>query len=267
MRPTDAKSNETDTETLPPPGWSAGMLHLTNLLAFGKRPGVRRRIAELYRAEPRLSEAELLAALRELVVEVGQAAAQVLAQAVGVTAANWVRFCDPGNTAAELKGSRAVLRRLDRIWGGVHLLAIEAVTEVRLRWPGPTVGHLVVLCGEARAVVQDERGTREERIQASALPVGLELVLAPGALGLVRRPGVEALLEGASAAGMALPALIAELSGGRSLELTTPAGRLAVEGAEVRLNGRRVRLSTAEMQALRLLAEQPCVPVARQRLG
>ncbi|MGH3183931.1 MAG: hypothetical protein ACRDOE_18800, partial [Streptosporangiaceae bacterium] len=111
------------------------MLHLTNLLAFGKRPGVRRRIAELYRAEPRLSEAELLAALRELVVEVGQAAAQVLAQAVGVTAANWVRFCDPGNTAAELKGSRAVLRRLDRIWGGVHLLAIEAVTEVRLRWP------------------------------------------------------------------------------------------------------------------------------------
>lgn len=261
MRPLVHRSDAAAGPPPPPPRWSVGLLHLTTLLAFARQPGVRRRISELYRSELRPGEAELAAALRSLVVEVGRVAARSMAETAGVEVPELLRYCDPGNSAVELTGNRVELQRLDRVWGGPTLLAMEMVRTVRFRWPGPTVGHLIVLCGDARVT------GRGERIQTCAVPIGLEIEFQPGTLALMRREPVASLLEAARAAGLALGGVMAEIAGAPSLEVATPVGRLALEGEVVRLNGRKVRLTVAEMQTLRMLAEKPGVPVARKSLG
>ncbi len=244
----------------PPGAWPRGTLQLTTLLALAEPPGVRQRLAELHRRQPRPQGAELLAELHPLAVQVVHGTGLAMAAAAGLELGEMLQFADPQAAQATVRGHHAQLRRLDRIWGGAPLLAIEALEEVRLRWPGPMVGSGLVLRGGVRAAGM--------AVPAAALPLplGLELELEAGAVVLLRRDLVGTLLEAAREAGLAVAPVIADAAGALSV-VETAAGRLELRGLTAELHGRKVRLTAAEALALRLLMEQGGRPVARGALG
>ena len=263
--PTDAVS---PAKSGPRPGplpaplapWPRGVLQLTTLLALAEPPAVRQRLAELHRRQPRPHGAELLAGLYPLAVQVVQGVALAMAEAVGLELGEFLQFADPQAAQAALRGRHAHLRRLDRLWGGSPLLAIEALEDLRLRWPGPMIGCAVVLRGTVRAAGLTVPAA------AMPLPIGLELELEAGAVVMLRRSVVGTLLEAVREAGLAVAKVIADAAGTASV-VGTPAGRLALHGLTAELQGRKVRLTSAEAQALRLLVEMAGQPVARGAFG
>lgn len=239
--------------------WPVPMLPLMTLLALAEPAEVRQGLAEL-RREPRAQGTALLNRLHPLVVLTVHGAAQALAEAIGADLAAVLRFCDPHSLAALVRGERGQLRRLDRIWGGPALLAVEATHALQLRWPGPMPGCALVLHGSAEAAGVEDNAT------ALALPIAAVLRLEPGAVVLVRRAVVGTLLEAARDAGLFVPKIITDACGEVS-SVNTVAGDLVLAGMVATINHRRVRLTRAEAQALRLLMEAPGYAVARRDLG
>ncbi|MGH9393031.1 MAG: hypothetical protein ACRD1E_02590, partial [Terriglobales bacterium] len=241
--------------------WGPSVLHLTAQLSFAYQLSARARVAALYRDVPRLHGKPLLAALHPLVVEVLGFAARSVSGAFGVPVLELLRFSDPGCHESELRGGCAVMRRLDRIWGGRTVAAIEALRPFRMLWPGPRGGQGIVLRGE---VELDHQPVGEFGLLA--IPLGFELALGAGAQVLLRLDVVGGLLEAAQAAGLSVAELVAQ-AGGERQGFATPAGRFELGPSACLVNGRRIRLNKSETEVLHLLAQTPGAVVPRAELA
>lgn len=230
-------------------------------LSEAQQPRVRMKVAEIYRVVPRLQGAELLAALHPLVVEVLALVAKNLAGMLGVNVADMLRFSDLTCRDEVLRGTRAVKRRLDRIWNGTDTSLIEALVPTSLLWPGPRTGYCIVLRGDVE--VDHAKAELHCRI---AISLGAEVSMGAEAELLLRRSPIGHLLEVAQAAGMQPSELIANALGERQ-QYPTAAGLLELEPAGCRLGGRRIRLTVAETALLRRLAQSNGKVVAKSELA
>jgi len=230
-------------------------------LGAAQQPQVRAKVADLFRAVPRPLGNELLALLHPLTVEVLKLAARCFADFLGAKPADVLWFSEPKCAQVELAGTRAVKRRLDRIWGGVATAMIEALDSASLLWPGPGFGQCLVLRGDVE--VNHMPVVAYQHVE---IPLGAEVAMSPGAQLLLRRSLIGSLYEVAQAAGLHVVDLIADAQGERRA-YRTAAGLLELEQAGCRLSGRRIRLTVAETALLRRLAQSNGKVVAKSALA
>jgi|SRR6185312_5243441 len=241
--------------------WSQATLLLLMQLGDAQQPHVRMKVAEIYRSVPRPQGRQLTAALHPLVVEVLALAGQKFADLLGATPEAALRFADPSCAEIELRGTRAVQRRIDRIWGGAATAFIEAVKPTSLLWPGPRNGQGLALAGEIEV-----RQAPVKPFQKIDIPLGAEVVMMPGAQLLLRRSIIGSVLELAQGTGFIAHELIAEALG-EPARYATAAGMLEIERAGCRLGGRRIRLTVMEAALLQRLAKSNGKAVAKAELA
>lgn len=248
-------------QTVPPANWGEGVLQLTTVLMLSPRAEVRQKVAALLRGEPRMAGQALLAELQPLAAGMVQRVARCMAEALGCEPDELIRFCEPNAGALELQGRHAIKRRLDRVWGGRALASVEATKEFRLPWPGPHVGHAILLRGTGTI-----DGQPWLPHAMATLPYEAEARLQPGALILLHDPPLSRLLSTMMAAGLA----IYELMGQGPADgngVATPLGRMIVSENLLQLNRRRIRLTESEARVLRRLAQSPGQVVSRLELA
>ncbi|MGH9475605.1 MAG: hypothetical protein ACRD1C_04660 [Terriglobales bacterium] len=241
--------------------WPERLVHLAVLLGTAPEP-TRGKIVALYNRLPALAEGELLPTLRLLSIGLLRNVATALASSLGCQMDVLLRFADPASTARELETKDALLRRLDRYWGGIPLLTIEARDEVWLCWPGPLPGRLIALRGRVEV-----DGTVLASHDYLPLKPGGGLMMARGALVMLRRPLLGTILEVIHSADLSVAEVIAAACEA-VITVRTPAGPLTYYMAKsaVMINRRYIRLSTHEAIALEVLLRRPGVLTERGEL-
>ncbi len=235
-----------------PPGWPEPLFRLTILLSSSPEP-LCSRVAALCRANPPLDAAAARRALYPIVTELVRNAAQTKAAAVGCEPERLLQFAKPAALESTLEGENAIVQRLDRRWGGMSLVALEAKRDYWMVWPGPLRARLIVLKGPVEVGNNFER-----RLEFFLLCAGAELSCGAGSLVLHRPSLVGTLLEAAQAAGILSEELLAAAAG-TSLKALTAAGALKLDTGRglATLDAREIRLSSSETQALQVLLRRP----------
>lgn len=202
-------------------------------------------------------------ALRKPTVALIRDAAQALADGLGCTAEEVLRFCDPTAAAHQLQGTYATFTRLDRLWGGAPLAQFSAAGPLVVTWPAPVIGRVIALHGKVQVNGRDLAPG-----QYLPVAVGDRLGMDTGALALLRRTTVALLLETALGAGFRD---VVEACCAADLELEVGGIRLHLGERLVTVNGRSVRLTALENRAMEILARHPGEVQARalmmDRLG
>lgn len=236
------------------------MLRLAVLLCTSGEPA-RGKVAALYKQSP--SEPGTREAMQTLAVGLLQNVAGALASGLGVGMEELLRFADAASSQFELETADAILRRLDRRWGGMPLLSLQARDEVWLRWPGPLPGRMIALAGP----VEVDKITAENHAFRVLHPdAGLHM--GRGALVLLRRPLLEVILETIVGADLALTEVFAAACE-TTISVVTPVGPLAFHFVKhaVELNHRYIRLSAREAAALGVLLRRPGQLTERRELN
>ncbi|HXR96419.1 MAG TPA: winged helix-turn-helix domain-containing protein [Terriglobales bacterium] len=229
--------------------------HLVALLGMARQPRVRQRLRELSTTVPRMARASMQSLLFECTELVVRDAATTLSASLDTDFSQYVAFHTPTETAAEIRTPMAVLRRLDRVWGGPPLVQLDILRDWKLTWPGPSAGRLLVMRGKVSL-----DGKSVPANQLTQIETGSTLLAAPGALILWRRSLVGALLDAAAVAGLD-PGEILKAAAGSSRLRINPTTRV------VKLRDRAVRLTLRESAALDLLSRKVGAPVTRHELA
>ena len=229
-----------------------------------------------------MSPRQVMAALEPVAERALREAAAPLALGLGAEIAEVLRFCsDTGGRASaigELRGRNGTLRRFDRLWGGPMLAQIEAHAELH---------YSMLLRSQARWLVtrgtvwiHPARSTPALAAAAAAAPQPVppyttfqlspwqELVMAPGAVVLLRRGPVNTLLEAVQEAGLPVDRLVAA-AGQPAISIPTPLGPLGFDRQHrtACIHGRTVRLTHAECEVFSALCHTPGVISARTALA
>lgn len=262
MAASELRSGAASPQTTTPAGWNADVLQLTTLLMLSAQDAVRRRVTELYRARMRLSLGEVLSALEPLVEEIITGTTEAMAQALGTGCDAVVRNALPRSMATELGGRHGVERRLDRVWGARGLASLEASSEMRLIWPGPRMGHALLLHGRGGL-----NGAHWNPHQTISLSAGDTMQLQPGAVALLDEDPVVLVVGAVLAAGLRPRCLDAASGMAVDQGVLTPLGRVEMENHLLHLNQRQIMLTGQEARAMRCLTAAPGQVVEREELA
>lgn len=239
------------------------LMTLLAIVGSGAVPGADPVLAGAARAIKAIAE------LQEAAFTTLQAAAQAMAEALGVRTSELLDFAEPHCKAVELRGSWGRMRRLDRVWGGPMLAEVESLPKIErrkagaLRYvaPASAPAHWVLTRGTARL-----DGIELALYASFQLVQGQELTLEPGAAVLLRRAPVHALMEAMQQAGLETKAPAQD---GAGHGIHTPAGKLELDAQQrqAHVAGRRVRLTPSEVRTLEVLTRTPGQIVSRERLA
>lgn len=229
-------------------GCPPGLLRLMVVFQLAPEPwaGVAREQQPLLIAG---KTAELEKALLSPTVAMIREAAEAMATGLGCTTDEVLRFCDPTAAPYQLPGSHGTFLRLDRLWGGAPLALLVAVTPMVTTWPAPISSRVIALQGKVQI-----NGRDLEPRQFMPLSPGDRLGLDAGAQALLRRTPVASLIETALGAG-----LRDIVNACCHADLVIDVGGLHLQLGErlATINGRAVRLTEMENQAMEILARHP----------
>lgn len=262
MAASDLSAEAASPRTATHQGWSAEVLRLTTLLMLSPDQQLRVRVTDLFRAHPRPSREHLIRDLGPLVSQLAIHTAEAMGQALGADVGEILRYASPDSGGAELVGANGIERRLDRAWGGPSMASLEAVHAMRLVWPGPRIGHLLLLHGDAAI-----NGGSWMQHQIASLTHGDEMALQPGAIALLQSDPVALITEAALAAGVSLPFPLPASGMVVRSPIATPIGRLAFDRQVVHLNQRQILLTASEAQVMARLTQTPGQIVERSELA
>lgn len=251
MEPRAEHEDEASPQTRPHLGWEAGALNLATVLMLSADASVVRRVADLLEFNPTVDAAVLRHDLWPMVASSLSSAADCMARGLGTTRQAQLDFGRPECTRFELTGRLGTVRRLDRIWGGRPEIAISATGDANFEWPGPKVGHAVLLHGE---------GSMDDGVWSAQRPTAIW----PGAV-LHAHAGSVFVLDACPVFGWLVEAMgagygLAELLPSDAIPMVrvkTALGELVLENKLLRLNRRAIRLTASEARALACLAKNP----------
>lgn len=256
--PNEAASPQAATRA----GWSAEVLQLTTLLMLSNRESVRQRVTDLFRAQTRPIFTDLLSELRPMADEMIREVSEAMATALGTDADAVVRYALPRSRATELAGRHSIERRLDRVWGGHSMASLEAMTELRLIWPGPCTGHVLLLHGRGEV---NAGGWNPH--QTLSLSTGDTVQVEAGGVILLQTEPVALVVEAAMAAGLKPPQLQATPAVMARRGIPTPLGRVALENQVLHLNQRQIVLTAQEARTMHSFMKTPGQVVEREELA
>ncbi|MGH9520287.1 MAG: hypothetical protein ACRD2D_11585, partial [Terriglobales bacterium] len=243
-------------------GWSPEVLQLATLLMLSPDKQTRIHVTDLFRAQPRPSRELVVKELGPLVSRMVVQTAEAMATALGADFAAIVRYGAPNAVGAEFKGSNGIERRLDRAWGGPSMASLEALVAMRLVWPGPRIGHFLLLHGAATV-----NGKGWNQHQMASLICGDEMMLQPGGVALLQAEPVALVTEAALAAGVEIPFHSPPPGLAARSVLATAAGRMVLDHQVLHLNQRQIVLTANEAQAMARLTRTPGQIVERSELA